>query len=199
MSGSTAIEVGKLISVVGLHFPRPRFRDEIEEAAWTASVVRCLSPFAPEVLAKATEMIVRDRDPKRDGKYFPVPAELIRACKEAQCLLSAASAPLLSHDKRDQSPWAGWRSDLANELVRTPMGQEAAKRGWIGALWDFCRRTARLPQRHEIPDVAQDANAFDEALDVCERGEAGPMNKPLLELGRKIKARRNEMAREVAR
>lgn len=196
----SAVDVGKLISVVGLHFPRPRFRDDAEEAAWTASIVRCLSSFSPEVLAKATELIVRDRDPKRDGKYFPVPAELIKACRDAQGVLERASdPPLLSEGRKDQSQYAGWRVDLANDLVKTEMGREAAKSGWIGSLWDFCRRMARLPDRHEIRNVRSDAEAFDEALDACERGEVGFATKPLLDLGRKIKARREEMAREVVR
>lgn len=191
--------IGLFIANVAVHFPMPRFADELHEEVWIRSIEDTLRPYDATVLAKAADRIRRTRDPKKDGRGFPVPSEIIAVCDTIQREQHAEAAPLLSHDKRDQSPWAGWRSDLANELVRTPMGQEAAKRGWIGALWDFCRRTARLPQRHEIPDVAQDANAFDEALDVCERGEAGPMNKPLLELGRKIKARRNEMAREVAR
>ena len=191
---STARDVTKLISTIELHFPMSKFADETNEEAWTASMVRFLSPYSPDVLGRAAEHIIKTRDPKRDGKWFPVPSEIIAACDLMRRAIQIEQTPLLTHGQRDQNLDAGWRVDLANDLVKTPLGREAAKKGWIGALWAFCRRAARLPEARELPAVKAEAQVFDEALDACERGEAGPMSRKLAELGRSIKDRRSDLA-----
>lgn len=192
---STARDVTKMISAIELHFPMAKFVDETTEEAWTASMIKFLTPYDPHVLARAAEHILKTRDPKRDGKWFPVPSEIIAVCDLMQRAIQLESAPpLLAHGRKDQSEWAGWRAELADDLIKTPLGHEAAKRGWIGALWSFCRRFARLPEAKELGAVKADAKVFDEALDACERGEAGPHSRTLAELGRSIKARRDAKA-----
>jgi len=186
--------IGKFISVVDLHFPKPRFASDDLEEAWVTSLVKFLAPYDAVVLNRASEHILKTRDPKRDGKWFPVPSEIIAACDLMRRAIQIEQTPLLTHGQRDQNLDAGWRVDLANDLVKTPLGREAAKKGWIGALWAFCRRAARLPEARELPAVKAEAQVFDEALDACERGEAGPMSRKLAELGRSIKDRRSDLA-----
>lgn len=192
------VAVAKFIATVQVHFPLPRFVDEQQEDAWMASMRRFLGGYDADILSLASERVLRDRDPKKDGRYFPVPSEVIAICEAVRRDIHAASAQkLLTEGRGDQSPFAGWRSDLANVLVKTEMGRDAAARGWIGSLWDFCRRMARLPERHEVRDVVGEAQAFDLALDACERGEAGACNASLLKLGRSLRERRDELVRGV--
>ena len=191
----SADPIAKFISVVDVHFPKPRFISEDIEDAWIASMVKFLAPYDAAVLNRAAEHILKTRDPKKDGKWFPVPSEIIAVCDLMQRAIQLEAAPpLLSHGRKDQSEWAGWRVELADDLIKTQMGHEASKRGWIGSLWSFCRRFARLPDAREVSSVKADAAKFDEDLEMCERGEAGPNSKLLAELGRKMKARRDEKA-----
>lgn len=200
MSGSTSRDVGKLISMVGLHFPPPKFPDDQAEAAWSASMVRFLAPYSPEVLAKAAEHIIQTRDPTRHGqRWFPAPAEIIAVCNTMRAVVDAGRTPLLTSGRRDPSEWAGWRRDLADELVRnSDLGREAARGGWVQALWDFCRRRGALPRtQSELVEVRGHARDFDKALDVLRRGQGGAFNAPLLSLGEAMLDKRNERARKV--
>lgn len=73
----------KFILLVEVHFPRPKFNgDERREAVWMRSMREILSEFEPDVLAKASETIIRTRDPQRDGSMFPKPVECIDACRK---------------------------------------------------------------------------------------------------------------------
>lgn len=188
--------VGKFIAVVELHFPKPRFEDDDVEKAWMGSMMKFLSPYSSAVLSDSAEYILQNRKPKTDGKFFPAPSEIIEVCKMFDGLERAKSkTPLLSHGRKDKSEWAGWRVELANDLIKTAP-EAAKKQGWIGALWSFCRKFGRMPEgSREVAKIQDEARNFDEALAVCEAGEAGPLSRPLAQLGRSMKDRRESLAR----
>lgn len=186
----------KFIAVVAVHFPLPKFPDDNStEDAWMASWLSYLAPFSDKVLNEAAHEILRTRSPKKDGRWFPAPSEVIEVCeriKRAHQL--AGNVPLLSHGRKDQSEWAGWRVELANDLVKS-VPPEAKKQSWIGSLWHFARKFGRLPKGPEVAAVEQEAKQFEAALAACEAGEAGDQSRALLQLGRALKARREVMAK----
>lgn len=216
---STAADVTKLISMIELHFPLKTFTDEATEQAWTASMIRFLAPYEPAVLARAAEEIIKTRDgSKRDTKFFPTPAEIIAVCNTLRNVAAAegGGTPLLSYGNRDQSEFASWRGERADELIRTTeLGAQAAREGWSLALWNFIRfgglrrdkhgrrihgaapGAPRMPNAEEVAALRAEASAFNAAFMQCERGEGGVWNAALLNFGRTIKADRELLAREV--
>lgn len=196
---ATDTEIKKFVMTVAVHFPVPARDDEAE--VWMASMTHMLRQADSDVLAAAALHILDTRKPKVDGKWFPTPAECREACVAAKAKLEMAKrtdAPMISHGERDQSPWAGWRIDRADELIRTTaMGRQAAAEGWTLALHDFIRANQRLPNDHELGRVRASSAETREAVERCERGEAGALSGPLARLGRTILERGKDMAAYV--
>lgn len=189
-------DVGKFISMVGLHFPPPRKVDDPEYAAWLTSMTISLRHYSDSVLAAAAADIVQTRTAK-DGRFFPLPSECAKVCDRHRWLQEAQQRPLLSTGRRDGSPWAGWRVKLAGELIVCELGRQAKAEGWILALYDFARANARLPAGGEIDTCKAVAKRFDEAYEACRRGDAGELGPALTKLGRSMIERRKEIAGAV--
>ena len=195
--------VHRFVAVVALHFPRPKFNDdEVMEGAWIASMNRVLSGYSDEVLAEAAQRILAQRNPKRDGKFFPVPSECSDVCTHVAKLQEMQRTPLLSYGHRDSSPWAGWRMQLADELINGEMGRQAAEEGWVLILHDFVRNNGRMPTGNEIARCRQDAKVFDEAYAECVRGHwqgnGQFVQAAFVKLGDSMVARRDDLAKAVA-
>lgn len=192
------IGVAKFIAAVGLHFPRPKFNeDETSETAWMASMVRCLGGYDDEVLEEAAGRIIATRNPKRDGKFFPVPSECTAFCEQACRALNMAATPLLEKPKSDE--WSPDRKKLADDLVSGELGKRAVREGWLGMLHVFCRRHARLPtSEHEIAECRREAVAFNRAYEDCKNGNGGEAGEQLVELGESMMKRRQELVGKVA-
>lgn len=181
--------ISKFISAIDAHFPRPRFRDEEQEAIWTASITRTLMHYDPRVLAEAADDIIRTRDPAKErSRAFPVPRELLAACeavlrrrKPDQLRLTVSDDPNLQ--------WHPDRQRLADELVSGEMGRRAAQEGWFAALRGFAAQTARLPSVGEIGALRAIAAEFHDRLAQCRAGEAGPASQKLAALGGAMEAR----------
>lgn len=79
MNKDQAIE--QFILLIEVHFPRPRFGgDERREALWMRSIHQILSEFEPDLITKAAEHILRNRDPEKNGgTMFPKPSEILKA------------------------------------------------------------------------------------------------------------------------
>lgn len=192
---ATSDEVNQFVMAVGVHFPPLAQGDDAK--VWVASMERVLSRMEPKVLAKAAEIIIATRNPKRDGKWFPTPSECIAACDQARADLALENrAPLLSHGNRDQSPWASWRQDTADMLIKTEMGKRAVKDGCILTLWNFCRENGRLPSE----DVyAQMIRGADKTLELIERiaNETDGVAQACARFGQTVLERRKQMAEFV--
>ena len=193
---ATDTEIKKFVMTVAVHFPVPARDDEAE--VWMASMMHMLRQADSDVLAAAALHILDTRKPKVDGKWFPTPAECREACVAAKAKLDTAKradAPLLSNGQRDRSPWAGWRIDRADELIRTTaMGRAAAAGGWTLALHDFIRANQRLPHEHELGSIRATSAETRRLIEHCDRGEAGVLSGPLARLGRTIMERGQDMA-----
>ena len=186
----------------------PPFRwDEDQEKAWGAIMARELGGFSPAVLDRAFTDLVRAR--KKDTRT-PSPGECLAFCADAKRWLEMETndgkLPGLREHSSDE--WSRERQRLAYELVKFPMGREAAEDDpcWIRALWNFCRKNQRLPAGHEIEECKREARGFDESYSDALRGEvvdASGEVKPmafaggLQKLGASMLAKREKLRDEV--
>lgn len=89
----------------------------------------------------------------------------------------------------------GWSPDdlrVADDLVLSRLGREAAEAGWVMPLWDFCRREHRLPEPSEIPDIKRKGAILDQAIEACGSGSSAWGR-----LGASMQMRRQAMADRV--
>jgi len=186
----SADAVHGFIAVVALHFPRPKFsEDEMMEGAWMASMTRVLSPYPDDVLAAAAQHIIDERNPKKDGRFFPVPSECREACDAAVDRLRAAETPLLAAPP-EVPYWA--RVDLARDLMQSPMGQLAKRENWDTRMYHFCVENMRVPGGKEIDECKRDARKFAAIYEECLRGEH-PFGRPLARLAESMVRKAREM------
>lgn len=193
---SVSTHVAKFIAAVSVHFPAAAKGDDGD--LWLRSMDRVLRGMEPEVLALAAEIIIETRDPsKPGGRFFPAPRECIAACNEARNRMTLAKPrPLLAAPKGDDM--SEDRIKFANILVQTEMGRQAAREGWVGTLWDFCRKQARLPtSEHEVAQCRRIAAEVDDLMAQIELGQfdAGALSVAVLKgCCRSIKAKREDIA-----
>ncbi|MCA9181960.1 MAG: hypothetical protein KDA51_10925, partial [Planctomycetales bacterium] len=75
--------VAEFIAIVITIFPAPA--SGAKEDAWVGLMERHLRHQPANVLAKAAEIIVQTRDPrKRDERFFPSPVECTEYCNRAR-------------------------------------------------------------------------------------------------------------------
>lgn len=183
------------------HFPPFRW-DDGKEAAWAETMVRELSGFPDEVVERAGREIVRTRKKPQT----PMVSECIDACLEAKRWIEAkrqSESLAVTHDggvSPQNRDWTAERLKLATELMFTPLGKQAAKEGWIGALWSFARKNSRLPQQgREVEDCKQHARWFDESYAICVRQRHNPLSASLERLGAMMLGRRHDLERRVGK
>jgi len=162
--------VKKFIAVVELCFPRPQFDgDDVRQGAWMAVMARTLGGYPDDVLGEAANRILRDRVPKRDGRFFPSPAECEESCRAALRLKQTAETPLLSYAQAD-IPYED-RCKLAATLMQSPLGKLARKEGWQESMFYFCIDHGRVPGGQELDQCKKIAKEAAEIREGCLRGE----------------------------
>ena len=177
----------------------PPYRwDETQERAYAEDLQRELSGYLPDVLERARRDMVR----KRVKTQTPSVAECIGYCSEAKKWIDAESnkGQLLPPPERNHE-WSPERVKLAYELIRTPLGKQAADQGWVLALWNFVRKNGRHPvSEREFAQARADARSLDDAYAMCVRGAegvAGMMLKACETWGASMLAKRKALAEEV--
>ena len=188
--------VSHFVGTIIQHFPPFRWEEE-QEKAWVDTVVRELSCFSEAVLDRAVSEMVRTR---KDRK-IPLVSECIQACLEARRWIEADASkgqlPAMRPAAGDE--WSTERVKLAYDLIKSSLGKEAGRDGWILSLWGFCRINQRVPQGPETERCKRDAQEFDTAYADCVRGAAGPLSGVLEGLGAAMLAKRESLAAEVLR
>lgn len=208
---STEADISAFISDLAVHYTTPKYDDPKDRQRWLKSFVVELRGASPEVLKRAAQLIINSRK----NRYFPLVADCRQAVREAAELVKfeqrLQTLPTLRQALGDE--WSQERRDLADQLIKSGLGKEAANDGWILALWDFCRRFQRLPddQRYEARNAkeAEDfagcselkfckraACGFDEAYQQCLRG-GWPQAYELKRLGDSMIAKRERLCQEV--
>lgn len=187
--------IKQFIAVVELYFPRPKFDgDETQEAAWMAIMARVLSPFDNDVVADGAVRLVSTYQ----GRFFPKPAECTAACEKAAEAKHYRQTPLISAGSRDPSPYAGWRITLADDLMQSAPGKQAAREGWGFAFHNFCRENGRAPSPHEFAKCKAERRALDEGMAILRKDDGIFGHKALLELGTKMLAKNDELKGKAA-
>ncbi len=188
------------------HFPPFRW-DEHQERAWAGTLVRELAGFAPDVVLRGAQEMVRTRKKPQT----PMVSECIDVCVSAKRWAEAhANKGRLPIDGAGAIPghldWTADRLKLASDLMNTPIGKQAAKEGWVGALWSFARKNARLPQQgKEVEECNRNAKGFDGAYSTCVRlsnnstPAMAPMMKALEKLGAEMLRRRHAIEQRLLR
>lgn len=190
------------------HFPPFRQWEDYQEKAWANTLAAELAGFSSEVLTHAKKQIIRTRRPNMPRP--PMVSECIDACLESRRLIEkdklASQIPDLTPSaSRD---WSAERVKLAHDSIKTDMGREAARDGWISTLWNFIREHQRMPKGHEIEACKRQAREFMDTYKLVLRGECvdkeGVIQKlpkehaeVLQKLGSSMLAKREELAREV--
>lgn len=124
----------------------------------------------------------------KTAKFFPRPAEVIEVCE------AIAAARVVPDSRPQHGDWTGDALRTASGLIRSDMGREAAKDGWITQLHDFCRQKRRLPKGFEIAKLKTEAKLFDDAYSTCCADKGGTLNGALKKLGETFLQRRNELS-----
>lgn len=111
--------------------------------------------FSERVYTLAAQKLRTDPSAK---KSFPVNGAILAACQEVQRELAMDGAkPAATADRNPE--WSPKRIELANRMMHSDLGRQAAEEGWIVSLHDFCREQARLPNRFEAEKVRSAALA----------------------------------------
>lgn len=206
-------KVGDFLSRVVIHFP-VRFESDAREAEWLRSIVDAIGGYDPDVLAKAAQKIIDTRTDRR----FPLPAEIRKVCLEIADEARLAKLPI---DQADAPPrFASYRYKLADELLMTEMGREAARDGWALGLHQFIVEHGRLPDAKarkpfeiwdempgggidkrnlmmtEIEYLRRSAQEFEAYRAMCEGGSF-PLAGALADLGAGMARRAEELRARV--
>lgn len=188
-----SIAVSKFISDLAIHFPPKHARPELE-TAWIRSMAEALRGYHPDVLEDAAKQIIATR------KYtsFPLPAECKHACNAVaeyrQFICRSQTLPEFRTSTGDE--WTSERVKLAYDLIKSGMGKEAARDGWVLALWNFARKNQRLPSGSEINACKREAEEFNAAYAECVKG-GWPEARALEKLGSSMLAKREKLSAEV--
>jgi hypothetical protein len=196
--------VSQFVAIISPCFPTPRFEDDGDFKLWLAVLTKAIGHHRPEAIVKAAETIVFTRSRKRDGSFFPEPSECILACDRAARIVeaekNARDRPLLAVDKAPKE-WSPECHRLALDMLGTPMGLEAVRERWHGALYDFMYARQRMPSPAEVTELKAKSKAFREDIAAIERGELKTHPsfdaRKLAQLGRSIAKRREDYARTV--
>ncbi len=137
-----------------------------DSSRFVAEVDRIAARYGLEAQDLAGDMVIA----ATKQSWWPSPGIIADALDAAQDRLFTKRA--------DASPkypeWSAARQAQANRLIRSPMGQQAARDGWIGALWDFARVEQRLPSGAEVARCRRVATEADEAAAAIYRMTAVP-------------------------
>jgi len=198
MSSAKPLSAVEFAEAVITHWPPFRW-EEHQEVSWTQAIVRELSGFDRQVLGNAMAHLVRTR---RDSKT-PTVALCIDACVAARRWLDAEKqASALPIEKSPERMRWEDRQRLANDLVKTAPGRQAAQEGWIASMHAFAVEHGRLPSGREIDACKRYAKEFDEAFNQCvatavdetKQMAVRNVSAQLVKLGEDMIARRKKLA-----
>lgn len=190
----SAQAVLKFIALLEVFFPRPKFGGAADsETIWLRSLQEDLQGYDESVLLEAAQHFRRNRNPQKDGKFFPLPAEITAVCDDIERRKAVAALPLLPGPKADE--WSDERQNLAFDLCKSELGRRAAREGWVAALYHFARKNQRLPSDREIPGLLETARAVEAVASTWEPD--GQVGSALVKFGRSFLTKRQGLADAV--
>ena len=176
----------KMLARFGLAYGPPS-KDPREAVAFLSEFARLLSKYdAAELEAAADKVIV-----SRKFRTWPTIGDAIAALEDARADSRERNLP----EFRTAFAYPDWSHAAvrrAAELIRSSMGERAAREGWIVGLHDYCRKNGRLPWQYEIGPMIDSA----EFVARCAAGaeDMGVMHKALMKLGQDFLVKRERLA-----
>lgn len=164
--------VKNFIAAVDLVFPAPQYGgDKNRQAGWYALHTSELGHYPDDVLAAVGKRIVRETMPE-DGhsRFFPSIARIRELCEQTMESKRALEMPLLAGAKGPPE-YGPERVALARDLMKTPLGKQAAKDGWAPAMLDFCMKNMKAPSGAEIEACKAKDREFRNEHERCLKGE----------------------------
>jgi hypothetical protein len=187
--------VKKFLAAIDLVFPAPQFDgDKMRQAAWQQLMATTLGGTDDHVLAETAATILRTRNPKKDGRFFPTPQECLEAVQEVAGRLERAKTPLLAAPT--EMPYEA-RCNLARDLMQSPLGKMANKEGWGTRMYHFCVEHQRVPGGKEVDQCKQEQRHFDAAYKECLQGDH-PHGGPLAKLAEGMLKKARDMMGKAA-
>ena len=182
--------------LTGLFYPPMKWTPE-QEQNWARHVTTECGAFEGEVLRRAARDIIRNRGGA--DKSLPLPADCLKACREAKRWLKAEEEKSqLPLGPQAQSPeWSAERVKLAYDLCRTALGKRAAKEGWSYRLWNHCRLERQHPPAAMCDQWQREAREHQALVEACVRGEGGAFSPQLAKLGQSMLDRESKKAAEI--
>ena len=149
MNEASAAIISGFVTDLELHFRPHKHPTPKSRMAWLKTITEALRGSSPEVLDRAKRRIIENRA----NQYFPLVAEIRKACREAadEIRFDQHVQTLPTLRAATGTYWGEDRKTFAAELIKGApvMAREAAKDGWILALRDFARTHGRLPSPKE--------------------------------------------------
>lgn len=150
-----------------------------------AAYERLLAVYSDNTLTKAWDLVAADYLPSKRMPW-PAPALIKRACEKVAVVERASKRlPELSRDTKNAA--------LAMQAVRSEMGKQAAREGWVLGLHDFVVKHGREPRPFEVGELIKAAKYVDRCAAGVEK--MGALHAPLAKLAESILARRERLAR----
>ena len=163
--------------------------DSHDPAAYLAELAKMLVKYSPAELEAAGDLVLRTHR----SRAYPTPAVVATACEEVR----KEASPRAHAGPVDRYPeWSPTAFRNADRLIRSAMGQVAARDGWILGLHDFCRHNGRLPDQSEIGAI-KECSAFLTACRRCTPNELGFFGAALSRFCQTMLERRRELAQAV--
>lgn len=190
--------ISEFIARLVVHFGEPKFDVSDSDRPWahkewSRDMNDHLKKYDREVLELAASRMAAA------GKYrrFPLLSECVAACDKAESWLDSQKPKLPIRDPGSLPEYSQDRENLARDLIKSPMGKQAAQEGWIWGLYVFCVRNARLPTHSEINEgkkaLKPGAKAAELDVERAARGEFGALSPYILQMGKALLQRRDEM------
>lgn len=130
------------------HFGELEIKEGVDEKLILATYADALTPYDGDILEKAFALMMN----QQIYRTFPLLAECLQACEAVQEQAAPKSRPW-ARTKPEDVPWLPERIQLADRLLKTDLGRQAAQEEWVVAFHDFCRENARLPNKFEAEAV----------------------------------------------
>jgi hypothetical protein len=171
-----------------------------EPEVFLTEVSKMIGGYSSEELERAVQIVCS----LNKSRSYPAIHVITEGCAKARTgLNSERKPPQQSYDdKADEA------MRMADSLICSHVGRTAANEGWIGQLWDFCRKKGRLPGDAETRILIDEAALFDQAyekvaavdeqpitFDDGDFRSFGSLNPALRKLGASFVRRREHLSR----
>lgn len=161
--------------------------DSSDPAAYLRELSKLLAKFSDATLERAGDHVLATHR----GRMFPTPSECVVACETVLAEQIDSKPP----EGQRHPEWSDAAFRIADRLICSPMGRDAAREGWITQLHDYCRKARQMPDAGTIAALKREARLFEESYGQVCRGEGLPaLNASLRKLGEKFLERRDQLA-----